>query len=400
MSLLRDTWYVAAWSRELPAGKLLASTLLGEPLVLWRTADGANTALEDRCVHRHAPLSLGRLEGDALRCGHHGLKFAPSGQCIEVPALALVPDSGQGQRAVCVRRYAVVEHRHWVMVWMGDAAMANPSLLLDNFSCDSAEWACCPGYVHYQTPSEPIADNLLDFSHLSYVHAATFGGGDDDTLARILPQVQRLLHGVRVRRDVPHVPPPAHYQPLWAYQRPVDRWLPYDFILPGVLLMHSGAQPAGMSAEDAKAHDVGVRFHSCQALTREAATSTYYFFMEAHPAYRGDASVTDALHQGIVRAFDEDHAMISAQWQNIQRYLQRPMLPLAMDKALLHYRAVFAQALAAHAPSFEPVLQARVTTPAIGVNQAPPTAPKPHDRKHCPSIRPETAASLPRVPAA
>ena len=343
--------------------------------MLWRTEGGAIAALEDRCVHRHAPLSLGRLVGDALRCGYHGLKFAPSGQCIEVPSLALVPDGGQGQRAVCVRRYAVVEHRHWVMVWMGDAALADPSLLPDNFSCDSAEWAYRPGYVHYQTPVELIADNLLDFSHLSYVHAATFGGGGDDTLARILPQVQRLPHGVRVRRDVPNVPPPAHYQPLWAYAGPVDRWLQYDFILPGVLLMHSGAQPAGMSADDAKAQGIGVRFHSCQALTPETATSTHYFFMEAHPADRGDASVTAALHQGIVRAFDEDRAMISAQWQNIQRDPQRPMLPLVMDKALIHYRNVVAQALAAQAASSERQPQGRSTAAAARAAETTPTKP-------------------------
>lgn len=341
MSFLRNAWYVAAWSHELPHGTLLARTMLGEPLVLWRTADGAITALEDRCVHRHAPLSRGRLEGDALRCGYHGLKFAPDGRCIEVPGLAEVP------RAACVRRYIVVEHRHWVMVWMGEAERADRALLPDNFSCDSSDWAYRPGYVHYETPVALIADNLLDFSHLSYVHAATFGVGGDDTLARIRPQVQRLPNGVRVRRDVPGVPPPAYYRPLWAYEGAVDRWLDYEFILPGTLLMHSGAQPAGMSAEQARARDTGVRFHSCQALTPETAGSTHYFFMEAHPADRGGAAVTEALYKGIVSAFEEDRATICAQWRNIQRDPQRPMLPLAMDAALVHYRSVYAEALRA-----------------------------------------------------
>ena len=343
---IRNAWYVAAWSNELPAGRLLARTIVGVPLVLWRRADGLIAALEDRCVHRHAPLSRGRLEGDDLRCGYHGLKFASDGRCIEVPGMESPPP------AACVRRFAVAEHRSWVMVWMGDdASRADTGLLPDNFSCDSPDWVYRPGYVHYETPVELIADNLLDFSHLSYVHAATFGGGGDDTLARVQPRVERLARGVRVRRDVPHVPPPTHHRPLWAYDGPVDRWLHYDFVLPGTLLMHSGAQPAGMSAEDAERQGIGVRFHSCQALTPETATSTHYFFMEAHRAGLGDDHVTEALHQGIKAAFEEDRAMIGAQWRNLQQAPDRPMLPLHMDAALTHYRRLYAAALRSETPS-------------------------------------------------
>ena len=340
---LHDAWYVAAWSHELPAGTLLARTLLDEPLVLWRQADGAIAALENRCVHRHAPLSRGRLEGDALRCGYHGLKFAPDGRCVEVPGMASPPASA------CVRRFAVVEHRRWVMVWMGDVARADTALLPDNFSCDSPDWAYRPGYVHYQTPVELVADNLLDFSHLSYVHAATFGG-HDDAIARIRPQVERLPNGVHVRRDVPGVPPPAYHRPLWAHDGLVDRWLHYDFLLPGTLLMHSGAQPAGMTADEAERQGIGVRFHSCQALTPETATSTHYFFMEAHRADRGDANVTEALYQGIVAAFEEDRTTIAAQWRNVQRAPGQQMLPLHMDGALIHYRRLYAAALQSETP--------------------------------------------------
>jgi vanillate O-demethylase monooxygenase subunit len=339
-AFLRNAWYVAAWSHELQAGQLLARTIIGIPLVLWRTAGGAIAALEDRCVHRHAPLSRGRLEGDALRCGYHGLKFAPDGRCIEVPGMDSPPP------AACVRRFTVVEHRCWVMVWTGDdAASADTGLLPDNFSCESSEWAYRPGYLHYETPVELIADNLLDFSHLSYVHAATFGGGGDDTLARVQPRVERLSRGVRVRRDISRVPPPAYYRPLWDHDGPVDRWLHYEFLLPGTLLMHSGAQPAGMSAEDAEGQGTGVRFHSCQALTPETATSTHYFFMEAHRADRGDANVTEALYQGLLAAFDEDRAMIAAQWHNLQHAPDRRMQPLHMDAALTHYRQAYAAAL-------------------------------------------------------
>jgi vanillate O-demethylase monooxygenase subunit len=157
--------------------------------------------------------------------------------------------------------------------------------------------------------------------------------------------LERLSRGVRVRRDISRVPPPAYYRPLWDHDGPVDRWLHYEFLLPGTLLMHSGAQPAGMAAEDAEGQGTGVRFQSCQALTPETATSTHYFFMEAHRADRGDANVTEALYQGLLTAFEEDRAMIAAQWHNLQHAPDRRMQPLHMDAALTHYRQAYAAAL-------------------------------------------------------
>ena len=82
---LRNCWYVAAWSEEVGRAPL-ARILLGLPVMLYRIEKGEAVALEDRCCHRNLPLSMGFIEGDNVRCGYHGLKFAPSGQCIEFPA--------------------------------------------------------------------------------------------------------------------------------------------------------------------------------------------------------------------------------------------------------------------------------------------------------------------------
>lgn len=83
---LRNCWYVAGWSHHVTAGEIVARTVIGEPIVLYRTLDGAVTVLEDRCCHRFAPLSRGRLEGDDIRCMYHGLKFSASGICVEIPS--------------------------------------------------------------------------------------------------------------------------------------------------------------------------------------------------------------------------------------------------------------------------------------------------------------------------
>ncbi len=144
--LLRDTWYVAAWSHEIGAEALFARTVAGEPLLLYRLAGGEVVALEDRCVHRQAPLSRGRREGDAIRCGYHGLLFDARGRCTEVPGLGRPPDQA------CVRRYPVVERRRWVFVWLGDPALADPALLPDNLSNDHPDGATCPATCTTRRP--------------------------------------------------------------------------------------------------------------------------------------------------------------------------------------------------------------------------------------------------------
>src|SRR5947207_4222249 len=99
---LRNSWYVAAWDRELTRA-LLSRTLLNEPVVLYRKEDGTPVALEDRCCHRHLPLSKGRLESDKLRCGYHGLLFDSSGTCVEIPGQERIPPQAR------VRAYPLEE---------------------------------------------------------------------------------------------------------------------------------------------------------------------------------------------------------------------------------------------------------------------------------------------------
>ena len=339
---LRNCWYVVAWDHEVPAADataLFTRTVLGEPILLLRQSDGSIVALEDRCCHRHAPLSKGRREGDGVRCGYHGLRFDGQGQCVEAPGIAIVPPKAR------VRSYPVAVRNRWVFVWMGDAALAEQRLLPDNFSCDHPQWVHKPGYLHYDTPYLLICDNLLDFSHLSYVHEKTLGGSID--IAQAVPTITRIdgpgQQGVRVSRHVPNVPPPPYYRKMRAFDGMLDRWFDYEFQLPGTLLMHSGGRPVGDAPDDMRN---AVRLHSCQTLTPETESSTHYFFQQSHPAGQGDASLTEGIYASLVAAFNEDRDMITAQYRNILRDPQAPMLPLAMDAALLQFRRLLQERVA------------------------------------------------------
>lgn len=339
---LRNCWYVIAWDHEIPeAGSpgLFTRTVLNEPILVLRTEGGRFAALEDRCCHRLAPLSKGRREGDCVRCGYHGLKFDAGGRCVEAPGIPLIPEKAR------VRTYPVVAKNRWVFVWMGDPALADPALLPDNWSCDHPGWKHLPGYMHYDTPYLLICDNLLDFSHLSYVHEKTLGG--TTAIAQARAEIERVagpgMPGIKVTRRVPGVPAPPYYRRMRSFDSAVDRWFVYDFLLPGTLLMESGGRPVTDPPGDLSN---AVRLHSCQTLTPETEHGTHYFFQQAHPADQGDDTLTQGIFQSLLTAFEEDRDMITAQHRTIQLDPEAPMLPLAMDAALVQFRRLLAERIA------------------------------------------------------
>src|ERR1700733_15676447 len=122
---VRNCWYVAAWSHEVNDEKLFARTILGEPVLLYRASDGSPIALADRCCHRHAPLSIGRKEGDSVRCLYHGLKYDRLGRCIEIPGQSSIPTRLQ------LKCYPAAERGRWIFLWMGEPNKADQSLLPD-----------------------------------------------------------------------------------------------------------------------------------------------------------------------------------------------------------------------------------------------------------------------------
>jgi vanillate O-demethylase monooxygenase subunit len=124
---LKNTWYVAALAREVTRFAPLARKLLCENVVIFRSHGGRVAALEDRCPHRFAPLSMGRMSRDGLVCGYHGMEFDADGKCIANPTQ---PDEPIGPRA-CVRSYPVVERHNLIWIWMGDASLADEAAIPD-----------------------------------------------------------------------------------------------------------------------------------------------------------------------------------------------------------------------------------------------------------------------------
>ncbi|MGH7091086.1 MAG: Rieske 2Fe-2S domain-containing protein, partial [Stellaceae bacterium] len=193
MRALNNQWYCAAFGHELKT-EPLARTICNEPVVLYRKSDGAPVAFEDRCCHRRAPLSKGRVEGDHLRCGYHGLLYEPSGAAIWAPGQDRMPPGAR------VRSYPVVESHGWIWLWTGDPALAErtPAPCYDKY--DDPNWAAYDQHLPVKANYFLVVDNLLDLSHLPFLHANTIGSPEDTDPNLTWERGPNWVKGARIAR--------------------------------------------------------------------------------------------------------------------------------------------------------------------------------------------------------
>lgn len=159
---VHDSWYVIAIRAEL-GHQLRGITVLGEPLVYYRTEAGEAVVLDDRCAHRRYPLSKSHLIGDTIRCGYHGFTYDLSGRCIFAPGT-------KGPRSFGVRKYPAVERGLWLWVWMGAPEKADPALIPWPEENDPEGWGHYPFYTHNACNYMLLIENVLDLTHLHYLH--------------------------------------------------------------------------------------------------------------------------------------------------------------------------------------------------------------------------------------
>ncbi|WP_143673193.1 Rieske 2Fe-2S domain-containing protein, partial [Streptomyces griseiscabiei] len=185
-----NAWYAAAWDAEV-GRTLLARTICERPVVLYRTTSGTAVALADACWHRLVPLSMGRLHGDDLICGYHGLAYGPNGRCTHMPAQETLNPSA------AVTSYPVVEQHRFVWIWPGDPAAADPALVPDLHWNDDPEWAGDGETIHLDCDYRLVLDNLMDLTHEQFLHSDSLG---NDELSDAEPDVDHDADTVTVTR--------------------------------------------------------------------------------------------------------------------------------------------------------------------------------------------------------
>ena len=331
---VRNAWYVAGWARELVAGQMLARTVLDEPVLLFRKSDGTVTAIEDRCPHRFAPLNIGKLlPGDRVRCAYHGLEFDAAGRCVHNPhGSGSIPAQGH------IAHYPVVERHRALWVWMGDRD-ADPAKIPD-FSVldDPPELADTKlDFIKVDANYKLIIDNLLDLSHVAFLHGATLGNpGSVAATVDVDEDGDDLL----VSRFASGIETPRVHQLLWPdHPGTVDSFNRMRWMAPSTLRLFVGVCEPGQPWES------GTGFYALHLLTPESERSTHYFFTAVRFGMRTtDVEVNKSLQESIAKtrrhAFEfEDAPVIEAQQQVLDK-ARRPLDPafLSVDAGTVRFR--------------------------------------------------------------
>ncbi len=309
--LLKNYWYVAAWSEDVgrtPLGRVL----LNEYVMLFRGLDGAPVALENRCAHRNLPLSEGRLIGDEVECGYHGLVFGRDGVCTHVPGQETVPGWAR------VKSYPVVERDRWVFVWMGDPDDADPALVPGYHAhIADPDWYAVTGQARVKGGYRLVLDNLLDLSHLSYVHSSTTGNRDVAESATLITEAGDDF--VRVTRWMEGIPPAPAFVQYTSDDAPIDRWQVSKYIPPSYIDICNGSTAAGEGLPQAERPSSQGRwgFVVYHALTPETETTTHQFWAVAGHRSMVPADKEALFTEQMNEVLAEDLAVYEAQQRAI-----------------------------------------------------------------------------------
>jgi phenylpropionate dioxygenase-like ring-hydroxylating dioxygenase large terminal subunit len=320
--LVKNAWYVAGMAHECTQ-KPLARTLLNQKVVLFRTASGQAVALEDRCCHRFAPLSLGDVEERGIRCRYHGMVFSPAGQCVEIPGQDQIPPG------MCVRGFPLVERHGMLWIWMGDAERANADEIVDVHWNQAPGWPTAQGYIHYQANYQLIADNLLDFTHLTFVHRTTLA---NNAFPNARPEITPFERGIKLNRVIHDCDPSPLHGMAGKFTSKVDFWNRQVWWLPSVFENWAGSVPPG----DGEPHERegGLHLRHFSLLTPETEQTTHYFWVQPCQFPHDDLGMIERVGQGISTAFAEDRWIIEAQQAAINSDPQAKMRSVRNDAAL------------------------------------------------------------------
>jgi phenylpropionate dioxygenase-like ring-hydroxylating dioxygenase large terminal subunit len=332
MAFLKNTWYVAAHADELVEG-MLARKICGENIVMFRTSSGPIAALSDRCPHRFVPLSMGKRIGDTVQCAYHGLRFDVNGRCVEAPN-----DDDKQKARVCVDSYTAVERYGFIWLWMGEADHADSKTIPEfTFFSNKDKFASCHGYSYIKANYQLIVDNLLDLSHVHYLHPTIHEGSDFSKFTN------------KVRRDGDTV-----WSMLWRHHYHLDekRQALYGFAsddvegqghsrwdVPGVLLVESAYWDHGKSIAD------GIELPSAHLLTPETEFTTHYFWGSGRTFDIHNQAMNAGTAHLMKTTFEtQDGPMIESQQRQMgstTNFLeQRPMILRADSAGLMARRVI------------------------------------------------------------
>ena len=312
---LKNCWYVAGWSKDY-GRELKAEKYLGENVVIYRKQDGTPAALEDACPHRKLPLSKGTLNEDSIICGYHGLTFNDKGQCSDSPT-----QRGMMPSRAVVKSYPIVDKYRLLWIWMGNPELADPDTIfpIDNF--ESSTWGYTDGGVmDIKCNYLWVCDNLLDPSHVAWVHVTSFAGAgtDDEPL-----EIKKTDRGVIVSRWIHGNPPSPYYADLVKFDGNCDRLQHYEMCIPAVALNKSIYTPEGTGGQGKAYIDKTYINISYNFMTPLDQDNTRYFWFQHRNTDPQDKDISAKMNDGAIMAFLEDKGIL----EDVHLGMKNPSTP-------------------------------------------------------------------------
>ena len=335
---LRNAWYQIGWSDEVKVAVPLVRTVLNQPLLIMRDERDRVGALLDRCPHRFAPLSAGRISSGIVTCGYHGLAFDASGACVRNP-------HGPIASAMHVQSYLVAERHTALWIWMGDPRQAHEEEIPDlSFIDDTPESARITIHMPTRCNYQLLTDNIMDLSHADYLHPTTLGG----MMTAVKAQTREEGKQIIVQWHAIACDPPPAFRAMVPPPLKGDIHIEVRWSAPAVMVLTATAKPTGIAPTTS---DESRTLHN---MTPETATSSHYFVCSTRRFLMDDAHFNEFLRGALARAFqEEDKPMLESQQARIgdaEFWSLKPIL-LRVDAAAVQVRRRLDQLIAAESSS-------------------------------------------------
>lgn len=334
---LHDAWYVAETSQAV--GRVpTAVRILGQAIVLFRKQNGDPVALEDACAHRKVPLSMGRLAGDQLECAYHGMVYDSRGLCTRIPGTQSIPSTAR------VRSYPVADRYGLLWVWMGAAHAANPATIfkVENWD-DPATGRTTPEAMTVGCNYLYITDNLLDPSHVAWVHPSSFGGPSCEQTPLV---TTALPDGMAVSRWMRGAEVAPFYARFVRFKGLTDRQQYYEVRFPCHAIIKAVFAPAGTGGPEGQLHPDTFLMDSYNFMTPIDATNTRYFWFQTRNFAPDDSAVSAAFATSVRAAFEEDKVILEAVQRGMTASLT-PHIDLQIDLGPTRFRRRLGQKIKA-----------------------------------------------------
>ncbi len=332
----RNMWWVAAHSREVTT-KPMSRWLLETPVVLYRTEDGTPAAIYDRCPHRWAPLSEGHVCGDKIVCPYHGMEFDTAGNCTKTPTQKMMPKTAQ------IPAFTVKEAGAFIWIWMGDQ---------DAIDCEPPDvayqtdpgWSFPDGYYEVGANWVLIRENVLDLTHIAFLHKNTFKQNDWITA----PDSFRDGDLVWYEQEFDLAP----LSPLFCagMNLPEDKPIKRKQVgrMPALSISFSDWNVHDPAPEEGARSDFIMR--GCHIVTPAQRGRTHYFWGAAFVEPTLSDDVAEKTKKSIIEAFDEDKHLLEIMQRQIEddpRGMDYLEVTLGADGAGMFVRQILNQKLAA-----------------------------------------------------